>query len=109
MQTKEQTKTLVRLVRADEVGIPQEFREALGIDDTTKVFLFAVNGELRIIPVRSDQDATEKGSPWLRALYEYYAPVREEILRRGISEEEVNADIDAAIAAARAERRAQRQ
>ena len=39
-------------------------------------------------------------------LYEYFAPVREEILRRGISEEEVNADIDAAIAEVRAEQRA---
>jgi hypothetical protein len=80
----------------------------LGIEDATRLFLLAVDGQLHIIPVRSDQDAAEKGSPWLRELYEYYAPVREEILRRGISEEEVNADIDAAIAAVRAERRAAR-
>jgi hypothetical protein len=47
-----------------------------------------------------------KGSPWLKELYDYFAPVREEILERGISEDEVNADIDAAVAAVRAERRA---
>ena len=109
MPTTEQTKTLVRLVGADKVGIPQEFRKALGIEDTTWLFLLAVNGQLHIIPVRSNQDATEKGSPGLRALYEYFAPVREEILARGIPEDEVNADIDAAIAAVRAEQRAKQQ
>ena len=44
------------------------------------------------------------GSPWLKELYEYFAPVREEIIARGISEEEVNADIDAAIAEVHAKR-----
>jgi hypothetical protein len=48
---------------------------------------------------------SEKGSPWLRALYDYYAPVRQDMIDRGISDEEVNADIDAAIAAVRAEQR----
>jgi hypothetical protein len=51
-------------------------------------------------------ESTAKGSPWLRELYEHFAPVREEILARGIPEEEVYADIDAAIAAVRAEKRA---
>lgn len=50
-----------------------------------------------------------KGSPWLRELYEYFAPVREEILARGISEEELFADIDAAVAEVRAEQRANGQ
>jgi hypothetical protein len=36
-------------------------------------------------------------------LYEYFAPVREEICRAGYTEEEVNADIDAALAAVRDE------
>ena len=40
---------------------------------------------------------TAYGSPWLRQLYLYFAPVRQEIVDRGISEDEVNADIDAAI------------
>lgn len=109
MQTTEQTTTLLRLVRADELGIPQEFRDALGIEDATRVFLLAVGGKLHIIPVRSDQDPSEKGSPGLRALYEYFAPVREEILASGITQEELFADIDAAIAEVRAERRAMRQ
>ena len=65
---------------------------------------YADDGELRLKPVRVANEP--QGSPWLRELYEYFAPVRQEILDRGISEEEVNADIDAAIAAVRAERRA---
>lgn len=52
---------------------------------------------------RPDRTAAP-GSPWLRELYELYAPVREEIRQRAVPEAEVNADIDAAISAVRAER-----
>jgi hypothetical protein len=62
-----------------------------------------VDGELRIVPVHVTEPT--KGSPGLRALYEYFAPVREEIRARGISQEELYADIDAAIAEVRAEQR----
>jgi hypothetical protein len=47
---------------------------------------------------------TAHGLPWLRDLYEYFAPVRKEILERGVSEAEINADVDAAIAAVQAKR-----
>jgi uncharacterized protein (DUF433 family) len=43
------------------------------------------------------------GSPWLRDLYEYFAPVREDIRKRGISEAELHEDIDAAVRAVREE------
>ena len=109
MQTTDQANTLLRLVRADQVGIPQEFREALGIEETTRLFLLAVDGRLHVIPVQSDQNPSARGSPGLRALYDYFAPVREEILASGITQEELFADIDAAIAAVRAEKRAKRQ
>ena len=45
---------------------------------------------------------TEPGSTWARELYERFAPVREEAER--YSEEEVNADIDTAVAAVRGKR-----
>lgn len=105
-ETKSKTK-LVRPLRGGQITIPAEFRRSLGIDEDTMLRVTLIEGELRISPVKVDEPL--KGSPWLRELYEYFAPVREEILARGISEEEVNADIDAAIAAVRAERRAKRE
>ena len=98
-----QMSKIVRPLRSGQVTIPAAFRKELGIDDDTMLRMTLVDGELRIKPVRMTEES--EGSPGLRALYELFAPVREEILRRGITEEEINADIDAAIAEVRAERR----
>jgi bifunctional DNA-binding transcriptional regulator/antitoxin component of YhaV-PrlF toxin-antitoxin module len=97
---------IVRPLRGGQVTIPAAFRRQLGIDDETMLRMTLENGELRISPIRVAENS--KGSPWLRELYEYFAPVREEILARGISQEELFADIDAAIAEVRAEERARR-
>ena len=102
-ETAQMTK-IVRPLRGGQITIPAAFRKVLGIGDDTMLRMTLADGELRIKPVQIVEPSV--GSPGLRALYEYFAPVREEILRRGISEEEVNADIDAAIAEVRAERRA---
>jgi bifunctional DNA-binding transcriptional regulator/antitoxin component of YhaV-PrlF toxin-antitoxin module len=102
-QTAEMSK-LVRSLRGGQVTIPAAFRRELGIGDDTMLRMTLADGELRIKPVEVSEPS--KGSPGLRALYEYFAPVREEILARGISQEEVFADIDAAIAEVRAEQRA---
>ncbi len=40
-------------------------------------------------------------SSWLKELYAHFEPVRREIEERGILEEEINADIHAAITAVR--------
>ena len=95
---------IVRSLRGGQVTIPAAFRRELGIGDDTMLRMTLADGELRIKPVELSEPS--KGSPGLRALYEYFAPVREEILARGISQEEVFADIDAAIAEVRAEQRA---
>ena len=95
---------IVRSLRGGQVTIPATFRRELGIGDDTMLRMTLTDGELRIKPVELSEPS--KGSPGLRALYEYFAPVREEILARGISQEEVFADIDAAIAEVRAEQRA---
>jgi bifunctional DNA-binding transcriptional regulator/antitoxin component of YhaV-PrlF toxin-antitoxin module len=102
-QTAEMSK-LVRSLRGGQVTIPAAFRRELGIGDDNMLRMTLADGELRIKPVEVSEPS--KGSPGLRALYEYFAPVREEILARGISQEEVFADIDAAIAEVRAEQRA---
>jgi hypothetical protein len=111
MQTTDQETTTVRFLLGDEIDIPDVFREELGIDESTLLVLTTVDGELRIKPFHFDfnKDPSEKGSPGLRELYEYFAPVREEILASGITQEELFADIDAAIAEVRAERRAWRE
>ena len=97
----------VRISRRGRFTIPAEFRKRLGNDEMTELRMTLADDELRVRPVASPEPA--KGSPWLRELYEHFAPAREKILRRGISEEELNADIDTAIAEVRAEQRAKRQ
>jgi hypothetical protein len=56
-----------------------------------------------------DADAAPRGSPWLRELYDLFAPVRESFAKSGMTEDEINAEIDAAIREMRAERRAERE
>jgi AbrB family looped-hinge helix DNA binding protein len=89
---------VVRSLRGGQITIPAEFRRALNIHDDTLLQLTLVDGELRVRPV---EVRASQGSAWLRELYEYFAPVREEVLARGISEEELYADIDAALAEVR--------
>ncbi len=100
--TAERPTKIVRALRSGQITIPAAFRRELGIDEQSLLRMTLVDGELRITPLPVDDKP--KGSPWLKELYDYFAPVRQEILDRGISEEELNADIDAAIAEGRAER-----
>jgi AbrB family looped-hinge helix DNA binding protein len=99
--TTEKTR-LVRPLRGGQITIPAEFRKSLGFDENTILRMTLKDGELRITPVQAEEP--RKGSPGFRALYEHFAPVREEILALGVTQEELYADIDAAIAAVRAER-----
>ena len=107
MTDRAQMTKLVRVSRSGRITIPVEFRKQLGIDERTPLRMTLTSGEFTISPVESTTSSL--GSPWLGALYEYFAPVREEILARGIAEEEVNADIDAVIAEVRAEQRAKKK
>jgi bifunctional DNA-binding transcriptional regulator/antitoxin component of YhaV-PrlF toxin-antitoxin module len=102
-QTTQITK-IVRPLRGGQITIPAAFRKELGIGEETMLRMTLAEAELRIKPVEVSE--LTKGSPGLRALYEYFAPVREEIFARGISQEELHADIDAAIEEVRAEQRA---
>jgi bifunctional DNA-binding transcriptional regulator/antitoxin component of YhaV-PrlF toxin-antitoxin module len=95
--------TIVRARKKGQVTIPDRFRRELGIGDDTLLRVSVQDGELRLKPVKVT--AEEQGSPWLRELYEYFAPVREQILKNGYTEEEINAAIDEAVREGRAERR----
>jgi AbrB family looped-hinge helix DNA binding protein len=92
---------IVQPLRDGQITIPAEFREELGITEASLIQITLVEGELRLKPVRPAE--AQEGSAWLRELYEYFAPVRQEAIERGYSEEEINADIDAAVRAVRAQ------
>ena len=51
-----------------------------------------------------DEAPTSTGSPWLKELYDLFAPVRQAFAESGMTEDEINAEIDAALREYRAER-----
>ncbi len=99
---KQSKQRLVRVQEKGQVTLPAEMRKSLGLKKGDLVAVTPISGGVLIKPVEVIE---QKGSPWLRELYEYFAPVREEIRARGLSEEEVNADIDAAVREVRARQR----
>ncbi len=100
MKEPEPMTRLVRTLRKGQITIPDDFRKRLGIGEHSLLRMTLAEGELRIRPVEVRESG--QGSPWLQDLYAYFAPVREEIIKAGYTEEEVNGDIDAAIQAVRA-------
>lgn len=88
---------LVRPLRNGQITIPADFRKRLQIDDHTLLQITLEGSELRIKPVRVQNTAA--GSPWLKDLYELFAPVRREAMP--YSEAEIDAAIDQAVRAVR--------
>lgn len=97
---------IIRPLRSGQITIPVEFRKELGITQESLLQVSLEGQELRIRPVEVRE--TSQGSPWLRELYEYFAPVRQEAIERGYTEEEINEAIDEAIRAVRREHAARR-
>lgn len=100
MPDRQRMSRVVRSLRSGQITIPIEFRRELGIGDDTLLHLTLDDGELRLRPVEVRE---RRNSARLMELYDHFAPVREEVRDRGISEEELNADIDRAVEAARAQ------
>ncbi|MGD9891056.1 MAG: AbrB/MazE/SpoVT family DNA-binding domain-containing protein [Dehalococcoidia bacterium] len=90
---------LVRPLRGGQITIPADFRKRLGIDEDSVLEVTLDDGELRLRPLHTRQ--TAGGSPWMKELYDLFAPVREEALQ--FSEEEIDEAIDAAVKAVREE------
>lgn len=101
MKDLEPMTRMIRPLRSGQITIPAAFRRRLGIGDDTMLRVTLRDGELHIKPVQATERVVD--TAWYRDLYEYFAPLREEIAARGISEQEVNDDIDAAVRAVRAE------
>jgi AbrB family looped-hinge helix DNA binding protein len=91
---------LVRPQRGGQITIPAAFRKQLGITEESVLLVTLEDGELRIKPVSPGD--TAPGSPWLKELYDLFAPVREEAAQ--YPEAEIDAAIDAAVAAVRKQR-----
>ncbi|HZS00887.1 MAG TPA: AbrB/MazE/SpoVT family DNA-binding domain-containing protein [Chloroflexota bacterium] len=100
MAEPESTRRIVRSLRGGQITIPSEFRKRLGIEDNMLLQVTIQDGELRIRPVRDA--ATVAGSPWLKELYDLFAPVREEAAQ--FSDEEINAAVATAVKAVRRKR-----
>ncbi len=89
---------VVRPLRRGQVTIPQEFREELGITEDSLLLVTLKDRKLEISPV----DVRDRSSraDWLKALYELYAPVRDDLAARYTSEE-IDRAIDEAVQAVR--------
>src|SRR5262245_55731545 len=96
MPKRERLTRLVRPLRRGQITIPAEFRRRLGITEESLLQLTLEDHELRIRAVRPE---AARGSPWLKELEALFAPVQAEASQ--YSDEEINATIDAAIAAVR--------
>ena len=97
MKDKAPMTRIVRPLRSGQITIPSEFRKKLGITPDGLLQITLDDGELRVKPVRVAE--TAEGSPWLRELYELFAPVREDAGK--LSKEEIDTAIDRAVTAVR--------
>lgn len=100
MAPEKLTTRVVKPLRSGQITIPAAFRQQLGIDETTLLQVTLDGDELRIRTIRP-ASSTVAGSPWLKDLYSAFAPVRAEVVASGLTESEVNALIDEAVAGAR--------
>lgn len=89
---------VVRQLRNGKVTIPKEFRAALGLADDDLLSIQLEEGKLPLS--RMDEASGFRGSPWLRELYDMFAPMRTRLTQ--LSDQEVNDLIDKALAEVRA-------
>ena len=97
-ETERKMTRMVRALRGGQITIPAEFRKQLGLTETSLLQMTLEGGELRITPVRLVEGP---GSPYLKQLYDYFAPVRAEGEARAYTEDEINDAIDQAVAGVR--------
>lgn len=92
----------IQVVPAGAVTLPSEVVRAAGCVGGETLSLQIDRGEQRPVPATQSAPVLQKQP--LIDLYNDFAPVREEVLESGISEDELFALIDEAITASRRER-----
>jgi AbrB family looped-hinge helix DNA binding protein len=97
-QQKRMTR-IIKPLRGGQITIPAEFRRELGITEESMLQVTLSEGELHVKPVRVTEIG--EGSPYLKELYEYFVPAREEAQEKGLTGEEIEAAVDQAIEAVR--------
>ncbi len=97
---------IVRQLRHGQITIPKEFREALHLEPDDLLAVTLSDGKLEIASAQAT--VKQEGSPWLKELYDLFAPVRQSYAESGMTEDEINAELDAAVRDARANRRKRR-
>ncbi|MHB8647209.1 MAG: AbrB/MazE/SpoVT family DNA-binding domain-containing protein [Thermomicrobiales bacterium] len=85
---------LVRVQDKGQVTLPADVRRRTGLKKGDLVSVTATPDGVLIKPVEVRET---KGSPWLKELYDYFAPVRAEAIEKGYTEEDINAAIDGAV------------
>jgi antitoxin component of MazEF toxin-antitoxin module len=88
------------LLEDGKITIPDALLEEWGVADGATLKVQLEDGTLRLLPLDPEEEARRR-HPFV-ALYEWFAPTREKIRASGISQEELYADIDAAVAEVRA-------
>ena len=87
-----------------QITIPIEFRRELGIGADTMLQARVEDCELRLRPVAVAVGDEGSGSWWLRELYDHFAPVRQEAINKGYTEQQIIGWIDDAVLEVRVER-----
>jgi AbrB family looped-hinge helix DNA binding protein len=100
MVSSEHTASVVKPLRKGQVNIPAEFREKLGIGENSLLRLTLTGDKIEITPMATVSKSKQR--TWVQELYAMFAPVREDA--RELTETEVDALIDEAIAEVRARR-----
>jgi AbrB family looped-hinge helix DNA binding protein len=90
---------LVRVQEKGQVTLPAEVRRKTGLKKGDLVSVTTTDDGVLITPVTVKE---ANGSPWLRELHDYFAPVRAEAVEKGYTEAEIDAAIDHAVVAVRA-------
>lgn len=88
------------LLEDGKVTLPDDLLEEWGVANGATLKVKLEEGALRLVPLDPEEE-TRRKHPFV-ALYEWFAPTREHVRASGISQEELYADIDAAVAEVRA-------